>query len=338
MLVYRPPGGSRERRQSCAPAREALYLPPMRRSPGAGSSLAAKALWMLPEEPLRGVVRRWRGRREAQALRASDVVFVSYGKSGRTWLRLMLSRFFQQRFGLEEGVFLEFDNLHRQNAAIPKVYFTHGNYLPDYTGHPDVFEDFADRRVVLLIRDPRDVAVSQYFQWGRRMRPHKKWLNRYPEHGAELSLFEFVHDHESGLTRVIEFQNRWAEAFARLDQLLLIHYEEMRARPEGALQQTLEFMGFSPSAEELKDGVAYAAFDNMRKLEEDGSVRASGQRLVPGQHGDWDSYKVRRAVVGGYRDYLDATQRAAIDARLAAELNPAFGYADPQAESDVTPR
>ena len=312
----------------------------MRRRAGAGSSLAAKALWLLPEEPLRGVVRRWRGRQEAQALQASDVVFVSYGKSGRTWLRLMLSRFFQQRFGLEDGAFLEFDNLHRRNAAIPKVYFTHGNYLPDYTGHPDVRQDFADHRVVLLIRDPRDVAVSQYFQWGRRMRPHKKWLNRYPEHGTELSLFEFVHEHEAGLTRVIEFHNRWAEAVGQLDQLLLIHYESMRDRPAAALEQTLQFMGFSPTREELEDCVAYAAFDNMRKLEEDGSVRASGQRLVPGERGDWDSYKVRRAVVGGYRDYLDATQRAAIDARLAAELDPAFGYIQPSSgpEPDVASR
>ncbi len=291
--------------------------------------VAAGALSVLPEEPLRSWVRRWRGRQEYRLLAAADAAFVSYGKSGRTWLRLMLSRFFQQRFGLREGEFLEFDNLHRQNPSIPKVYFTHGNYLRDYTGHRDVFEDFREQRVVLLVRDPRDVAISQYFQWGRRMRPHKKWLNRYPEHGAELSLFEFVHEHEAGLARVIEFQNRWAEAVAELDRILVLRYEEMRDQPEIALRQTLEFLGFSPSPQELKDAVEYAVFDNMRRLEEDGSVRASGQRLVPGRRGDPDSYKVRRGKVGGYRDYLDASQRAVIDARLAGELDPAFGYASP---------
>lgn len=302
----------------------------MQRHVDAGMRVAtAKVLAVLPEEPLRRFVRRWRGRQEARALAEADVVFVSYGKSGRTWLRLMLSRYFQRHFGLSDGAFLEFDNLYRQNAAIPKVYFTHGNYLRDYTGHLDVYDDFRDHRVVLLVRDPRDVAVSQYFQWGRRMRPHKKWLNRYPRHGSDLSLFEFVQGHEAGLSRVIEFQNRWADAIRRLNRALLIRYEEMRDEPETALRQTLSFLGFAPEPEELKDAVAYAEFNNMRKLEEDGSVRASGQRLVPGKRGDHESYKVRRAVVGGYRDYLEPAECAKIDARLAAELDPTFGYREP---------
>jgi hypothetical protein len=292
---------------------------------------------MLPDEPLRSWVRRWRGRQEYRSLAAADAAFVSYGKSGRTWLRLMLSRFFQQRFGLREGEFLEFDNLHRQNPSIPRVYFTHGNYLRDYTRHRDVYEDFRGQRVVLLVRDPRDVAISQYFQWERRMRPHKKWLNRYPEHGAELSLFEFVQEHEAGLARVIEFQNRWAAAVPHLARILVLRYEKMRDQPETALRQTLEFLGFSPSSPELRDAVEYAVFDNMRRLEETGSVRASGQRLVPGKRGDPDSYKVRRGKVGGYRDYLDEAQRAAIDARLVAELDPAFGYVSPPLEQDTAP-
>jgi hypothetical protein len=288
--------------------------------------VAERALSWLPDEPVRRLARRWRGRREARALDQADVVFVSYGKSGRTWLRLMLSRFFQQHFGLREGEFLEFDNLHRQNRSIPKVYFTHGNYLRDYTGHPEVFENFRGHRVVLLIRDPRDVAVSQYFQWGRRMRPHKKWLNRYPLRNPNLSLFEFIQGHEAGLARVIEFQNQWAEALPRLDPHLLIHYEQMRDQPEFVLRRALEFFGFTPTEAEIEDAVAYGAFDNMRQLEDSGGVRASGQRLTPGQRGDWESYKVRRAVVGGYRDYLDEAQVAAVEARLAAELDPAFGY------------
>jgi len=74
--------------------------------------------------------------------------------------------------------------------------------------------------------------------------------------------------------------------------------------------------------------VAFAAFDNMRRLEEQGAVRASGQRLVPGRRGDTDSYKVRRAVVGGYRDYFDEETCRRLAARVADALGPAFGYAE----------
>jgi hypothetical protein len=62
-------------------------------------------------------------------------VVVSFGKSGRTWLRVMLSRFYQLRHGLAERHLLNFDNLHLRNRAIPRIVFTHDNHTKDYTGH-----------------------------------------------------------------------------------------------------------------------------------------------------------------------------------------------------------
>jgi ribosome modulation factor len=273
-------------------------------------------------------IERWlRGWREATLLRRSDAAIVSYAKSGRTWLRLMLSRFYQQRYGLPEGAFLEYDNLHRMVAEIPSLFFTHGNYLRDYTGHVDsVVDDFCDRPVVLLVRDPRDVAVSQYFQWLHRMRPHKKRLNAYPKHGSTLGIWEFVAEHEAGLDRVIDFLNLWAAACEKLEDVEVIRYEQMRAEPANALCRVLECLGTVPDDEGIRDAVEYAAFENMRKLEEQGSVKASGRRLVPGRLGNRESYKVRRAKVGGWRDYFDDGQIAVIDARVEATLSPGFGY------------
>ena len=86
-------------------------------------------------------------------------------------------------------------------------------------------------------------------------------------------------------------------------------------------------MGAEPREDEVRDAVDFAAFDNMRKLEEQGGVRASGVRLVPGRHGDKNTYKVRRAKVGGYRDYFDEETQRALEARVVDALGPAFGYA-----------
>ena len=275
-----------------------------------------------------------RGREEWRALQSADFAFVSYGKSGRTWLRLMLSRFYQQRYALPEGAFLEYDNLHRRNREIPRVFFTHGNYLKDYTGHTDTpLLDFQPKPVILLVRDPRDVAVSQYFQWQGRMRPHKKWLNRYPPHGSELTVGEFVLRHEAGLTRTIEFLARWARTLPDLERALVVHYEVMRREPLETLRSVLRFMGSQPEDALLEDAVAYAAFDNMRKLEEKGGVAASGKRLSPGRSGITGTYKVRRGKVGGYRDYFDAAELAQLEQRVAKGLGPAFGYALPRGET-----
>ena len=126
-------------------------------------------LFFLPADRRRKVERWLRGREEFVKLKAADRLLVSFGKSGRTWLRVMLSRFYQQTYGVPEREMLEYDNLKRLNPAIPSVFFTHGNYLRDYTGNWDDRSDYYRAKVLFLARDPRDVAVSQYFHWKFRM-------------------------------------------------------------------------------------------------------------------------------------------------------------------------
>ncbi len=250
----------------------------------------------------------------------------------------MLSRFYQRRHGLPEGTFFEYDNLSRRAPGIPTLFFTHGNYLRDFTGNFDaVAEDFLDQRVVLLVRDPRDIAVSQFFQWAHRMSSHKRWLNRYPPKDDELSVWEFVAEHEAGLDRAISFLDSWADAAAKLETIEVVRYEDMRSEPEAALHRVLRFLGADPDLAGVRDAVQYARFDNMRRLEEEMQVSASGRRLVPGERGMSDSYKVRRAKVGGWRDYFDEEQIAALDARVRAGLRPGFGYSAAEQELDGAP-
>ncbi len=292
------------------------------------SRLAALGAFIPLPDPQRRHVGRWlRGWAESLLLDGTDTVVVSYGKSGRTWLRLMLSRFYQRRYGLPEGSFLEYDNLSRQVPGIPTLFFTHGNYLRDFTGHLDtVAEDFRDHRILLLVRDPRDVAVSQYFQWKFRMSSHKRWLNRYPPIDDELAIWQFVAEHEAGLDRALHFLDVWAEALPKLEAIEVIRYEDMRAEPESVLHRALQFLGADPDQAGVRDAVEYSKFDNMRRLEERLQVSASGRRMVPGQRGKSDTYKVRRAKVGGWRDYFDAEQIAVLDDRVRAGLRPGFGY------------
>ena len=74
---------------------------------------------------------------------------------------------------MAERHLLVFDNLHRKNPAIPTIFFTHDNYLKDFTGHGDNKGDYYGNQVVLLVRNPAAVVVSPYFQWTFRMRPRK---------------------------------------------------------------------------------------------------------------------------------------------------------------------
>ena len=270
--------------------------------------------------------RRLRGKEQIKKLRRADIAVVSFGKSGRTWLRVMISRLYQQMHGLPENALLGFDNFHNMDHSIPRVFFTHDNYIGDYTGHTDSKVDFYGKKVVLLVRDPRDVAVSQFFQWMYRMKPEKKALNQYPPHGTELSIYDFVMHAGGGMPKVIDFMNLWAREMKAVEDICVVRYEDLRANTDETLARVAEFMGMEATPDQVSEAVEYASFENLKKKEASGSFRFSGGRMMPGDKNNPNSYKVRRAKVGGYRDYFEDEQVRQIDALMESTLDPVYGY------------
>jgi len=276
-------------------------------------------------------IERWlRGREEFTKLQRSDWVLMSWGKSGRTWLRVMLSRAYQLKGNLDASELLDFDNLRKRDAQLPAVFFTHNNYLRDYTGNQHSKRHFQGKRIVLLVRDPRDVAVSQFFQWQFRMRPNKKFINDYPPHGATIDAWGFVLDREAGVPRIVDYFNGWAQAIPELRDVLVVRYEDMRKDPAGVLEEILAFTGTDITAEQVREAVEFAAYDNMKKMEQEKFFKGSGARVKPGDKDNPQSFKVRKAKVGGYRDYFTDEQCAQLD-RMVAQLDPVFGYGGEQA-------
>jgi len=67
-------------------------------------------------------------------------------------------------------------------------------------------------------------------------------------------------------------------------------------------------------------------FKSKKKLEQKKVFRLAGGRMVPKDRKNPNSYKVRRAKVGGYRDYFDDEQLAQIEALFESTMTPVFGY------------
>ncbi len=298
--------------------------------------LVMALVFFLPAER-RVALERWlRGREEYRKLRLSDCVVVSFGKSGRTWLRVMMSGYFQAKHGLSKRSLIGFDNLNKKHADIPRVFFTHDNYLRDYTKNRDNKSDFYGKKVVLMVRDPRDTAVSQYFQWRHRMRRAKKSLNNYPDHGADIAVYDFVRDQDAGLPKVIDFMNGWADDMPNLKDVLVVRYEDLRVDPGLWLSKIISFLGGDPAAQDIASAVEFASIDNMRKMERERVFWLSGSRMVPGDKSNPDSYKVRRAKVGGYRDYFSDAQVSELDTMVAAQLSAVFGYSEPTSKDGAS--
>lgn len=289
-----------------------------------------------PEEKKTTAERRLRGREQVRKLRMADIVVVSFGKAGRTWLRVMLSRVYQQKHGLPQRALLGFDNFHHMDPNVPRIFFTHDNYIKDYTGNRDSKADFYDKKVVLLARDPRDVAASQFFQWKFRMKPGKKTLNKYPEHEADVSMVDFMMDADAGLPKIIDFMNLWADEAPRVKAFMLLRYEDLRARPEETLKALLDFMETPATGEQIKEAVDFASYENMKKMEQKKVFWLSGGRMVPKDRDNPNSYKVRRAKVGGYRDYFEDGDVERIDGLVDSTLAPFFRYGGKDGESATT--
>jgi len=287
---------------------------------------ATSSVFFLPKAQRLQREREHRGKEQLSKLRRADYTVASYGNSGRTWFRVMLSRYFARHYQLVDPGVLNFDNFHRRNPAVPKIFITHDNFIKDYTGNIDTKADFYDSRTLLLVRNPADVSVSQYFQWQHRMKLHKVALNRFPPRGTEVSPIEFVMREESGIPKIIEFLNVWADDIDNLASFAFLRYEDLRTDAAGELERALRFLGEDPTAEEITDAVQYGSIENMRVLEQNAGGWFSGGRLAPGDKSNPDSYKVRRAKVGGWRDYFNDSEVAEIEALINAKLSPLFGY------------
>ncbi len=306
-----------------------MQLPAGHHLRSASRQVIAAMSTLLPREASIRTERWLRGYEDAGMLARADGVIVSYGKSGRTWLRVMISRYFATKYGIPDGRMMVFDNFHRWNAKIPKLFFTHDNYINDYLGTERKLDIYGKSRVVLLVRDPRDTAVSWYFQWKYRMLRRKKVINRAPL--EDPGIYDFIAGEAAGVPKIIRFLNTWAKDLDRFPELIVVKYEDLRSDARHELGRILIFLGETPSPAELDDCVSYASVENMRRMETENAGRwLANRRLRPGNANDPSSFKVRRAKVGGWRDYVSEDEAHQIDAMLRERLSPVFGYNQPQ--------
>jgi hypothetical protein len=171
------------------------------------------------------------------------------------------------------------------------------------------------------------VAVSQFFQWKFRVKPTKVAINNYPPRGSDISLYDFVTgDNGGSMEAVSNYLNLWAREAGKLDNFLLVRYEDLRKAPHDQLRRMLDFMRVDATESQVNAAVDYSSYENMKKMESKQQFRLAGGRMMPRDKDNPDSYKVRRAKVGGYRDYFNDEEVAAIDRYVAESLDGMFDY------------
>jgi hypothetical protein len=221
-----------------------------------------------------------------------DVYIVSYPKCGRTWLRVMLQKYLERR----EAPLQYFHDRSLLGVSGEKtIKFEHdqGNWVPAPMRIDQLCFNtikYTDRKVVLLVRDPRDVLVSSWY--------HLKYRERIYQRG----LSDFIRDDLVGIHKVVAFMNMWVEHSHAPADFCLITYEQLHRETPASFGQMLEFMGFEVESDALRYAVEASSFQEMKRMELEGSLKEPWMK--PGAKNLENSLKVRRGKIGGFKERL----------------------------------
>jgi hypothetical protein len=213
-----------------------------------------------------------------------DVFFVSYPKSGNTWIRFVLANY------LTDGKCYSFAS----NKIIPGIHsqidlcnqLTRPRYMQSHFPFQAEFKN-----VIYIVRDCRDVAVSYYYHYlkTRKIKPMTPFVDFLDTFNKGNVLFGLWNDHV----------NSWLDN--NLNHFLLVRYEDVLDNQVESFEMILRFMNIDVDLEKLQKSLDIASFKNMRHLET--KLNKTEKKLYIT---NTDIPFVRKGIIGDYKNYFNS--------------------------------
>jgi len=253
--------------------------------------------------------------RRKRRQRRADVHLISFPKCGRTWLVLLISKAIEKHFGIEGPDPLTPYRYTRKVRGLPYI-LPHHDGGPEFKRPEELETDksfYAGKKVIFLVRDPRDVTVSSYYQKTKRN------IN------YQGSLRDYVYEPVGSVETNIAFYNIWARNRHVPEDFLLVTYEDLQQDTGEQLRRVLDFLGLSGVSDAtIADAVDFCRFDNMRELEANNTL--GSKRLAPRDTGDEATYKTREGRIASYADHLEQGEIDHINRLIREQLDPLYDF------------
>jgi hypothetical protein len=177
-------------------------------------------------------------------VRPDDILLASYPQSGNTWLRFLIANL------LHPDREVSFGNLHQlildpdvtvkrdfDRAQRPRIITSESSFDPRY------------RRIVYLVRDPRDVVLSQY----HNLRQMGRIEDQFP---LEDSVERFLRgENNRHLGSWGENAGSWLATRSHHPGFLLLRYEDLLSGTARELTRVAEFVGLQSTPESIAQAI-----------------------------------------------------------------------------------
>ena len=214
-----------------------------------------------------------------------DIFLVSYPKSGNTWTRFLIANLVYPEKNPD------FSNINQllpdpeamskralERARRPRILKSHQYFDPRY------------QKVIYIVRDPRDVVLSEYYFDIKRRAiaedyPKQQFVSRFVR--GELN-------HPYGTW--LENAATWFYARRGDPRFLLVKYEALQSQAMEEMARIASFLGLSATPQRLALAIAQSSADRMRELE-----KKHGHLWSSTRDTRQDKPFVRSAKAGGWK-------------------------------------
>jgi hypothetical protein len=237
-----------------------------------------------------------------------DVFIVSFPKSGNTWTRFLIANLVYPEtpadFSNINRLTPDPESLSKRKLATmprPRIIKSHQYFDPRY------------KRVIYVVRDPRDVALSQFHFHRKRGLiedgyPPERFVARF--RAGEIGPYGSWGDNVAS----------WLATRHKHPGFVLLRYEDLLANTAQELAKAAVLLGIDPDPERIATAVRRSDASSMRKLEQSQAKAWSTTRETR-----QDIPFVRAAKSGGWRTELPEPAVAQLEAQWG-DLMTYLGY------------
>lgn len=199
----------------------------------------------------------------------ADYMFLSYPKSGRTWIRYLLGEYLHLLYGVKNthrlnGVYETGSVPERKTKGCPLISFTHDFHSFEGEIDKEKFNDivqsnqflfdnfYAEIPMLFLVRDPIDCAVSYYWM--------QFYMNKFIG-----SIEEWFLSYEYGLENIKIWFDLMLQTWEKVSNKLTVNYLDLYEKSSWI--KMFDFMSIPLNIEELENLLIKHSFDNKKNEE-----------------------------------------------------------------------